>query len=121
MGGREKVLAKKSRFSVTSYGESKQIFWPTQYKEAREGRKKEILGQQIIQKGDDLKNTIMNILREVKKTLSYQKRRTDAVKNGFLTPKHNYPLFHETVLLILFCNRGEVNFHYISVGTDFFF
>jgi len=40
------------------------------------------LGQQIIQKGDDLKNTIMNILREVKKTLSYQKRRTDAAKNG---------------------------------------
>ena len=36
--------------------------------------------QQIIQKGDDLKNTIMNILREVKKTLSYHKRRIDAAK-----------------------------------------
>lgn len=39
--------------------------------------------QQIIQKGEDLKNTIMNILREVKKTFSsYHKIRTDAVKNG---------------------------------------
>ena len=38
--------------------------------------------QQIIQKGNDLKNTIMNILRELKNTLSYHKRRTDAVKNG---------------------------------------
>lgn len=47
---------------------------------------------------------------------------TGAVKNGFLTPKHNYPLFQQKLIfLITLCSRGAGNFPTFQLGTDFSF